>query len=94
MIVTLYETSPSRNFRSEGASCFSALYKPHLVRKQIAVRALCRIKDNALVEDMDRFNIDHGCVDVDIMIERYDKFLSDLLDKHAPNKNIYLWIAL
>ena len=27
---------------------------------------------------------------VDIMIEEYDKYLSDLLDKHAPKKNIYV----
>ena len=36
------------------------------------------------------FNVDEGCVDVDIMIEQYDKYLSDLLDKHAPNNNIYV----
>ena len=40
-------------------------------------------------QDMDRFNVDQGCVDVDIMIEQYDKYLSDLLNKHAPKKNIY-----
>ena len=28
------------------------------------------------------------CVDVDIMIEQYDKHLSDLLDGHAPKNNI------
>ena len=27
---------------------------------------------------------------MDIMIEQYDKYLSHLLDKHAPNKNIYV----
>ena len=27
---------------------------------------------------------------MDIMIEQYDKYLSDLLDKHAPNKNLYV----
>ena len=43
--------------------------RPHPVRKQIAVRALRRIKDDALAEDLDRFNVDQGCVDVDIMIE-------------------------
>ena len=63
--------------------------RPHPVRKQIAVRALRRIKDDALAEDLDRFNVDQGCVDVDIMIEQYDKYLSDLLNKHAPKKNIY-----
>ena len=27
---------------------------------------------------------------MDIMIEQYDKYLSDLLDRHAPKKNIYV----
>ena len=31
-----------------------------------------------------------GCVNVDIMIEQYDKYLSGLLDRHAPKKNIYV----
>ena len=30
------------------------------------------------------------CVDGDIMIEQYDTFLSDLLDKHDPINNIYV----
>ena len=53
--------------------------------------ALRRIKDDALAEDLDRFNVDQGCVDVDIMIEQYDKYLSDLLNKHAQKKYIYMW---
>ena len=28
--------------------------------------------------------------DVDIMIEHYDQYLSDLLNKHAPTKHIYV----
>ena len=64
--------------------------RPHQFRKQIAVRALRRIQDDALAEDLDRFNVDQGCVNVDIMIEQYDKYLSDLLDRHAPKKNI-MW---
>ena len=64
--------------------------RPHPVRKQIAVRAIRRIKDDALAEDLDMFNVDQGCVDVDTMIEQYDKYLSDLLNKHAPKKNIYV----
>ena len=27
---------------------------------------------------------------MDIMIERYDTYLSDLLDRHAPKQNIYV----
>ena len=64
--------------------------RPDPVRKYIAVRALRLIKDDALTEDLDGFNVDQECVNVDIMIERYDKYLSDLLDKHAPNKNKYV----
>ena len=64
--------------------------RPHPVRKQISVRALRRIKDDALAEDLDRFNVDQGCVDVDIMIEQYVKYISDLLNKHAPKNNIYV----
>ena len=66
------------------------MYTPPSSSKQISVRVLRRIKDDALAEDLDRFNVDHGCVDVDIMIEQYDKYLSDLLNKHAPKKNIYV----
>ena len=58
--------------------------------KQITVRALRRIKDDALAEDLDRFYVDQRCVDVDIIIKQYDKYLFDLLDKHAP-KSIYMW---
>ena len=65
--------------------------RPHPVRKQITVRALRRIKDDALAEDLDRFYVDQGCVDVDIIMEQYDKYLSDLLDKHALQKSIYMW---
>ena len=64
--------------------------RPHPVRKQIAVRALRRITDDALAEDLDRFKVDQVCVNVDIIIEQYDKYLSDLLDRHAPKKNIYV----
>ena len=79
------------HLRSPGTSCFSTMYTPPIQFKQIAVRALRRIKDDALAEDLDRFNVDQGCVDVDIMIEQYDKYLSDLLNKHAKkNKNIYV----
>ena len=71
------------------------MYTPHPVRKQITVRADRRIKDDVLAEDLDRFNVDQGCVDVDIMIEQYDKYLSDLLIiyiiRQTCSKNIYMW---
>ena len=57
----------------------------------IVFRSPQLIKDDALAEDLDRFNVDQGCVDVDIMIEQYDQYLSDLLNKHDPKKRIYMW---
>ena len=62
--------------------------RPHPVRKQISVRVIRRIKDDAIVKDLDKFSIDQRCVDVDTMVEMYDRFLSELLDKHAPLKKI------
>ena len=62
--------------------------RPHPVRIQISVRAIRRIKDDAIVKDLDKFSIDQRCVDVDTMVEMYDWFLSELLDKHAPLKKI------
>ena len=37
-----------------------------------------------------RFNVHQGCVNVAIMIEQYDKYLSDLLDSHTTKRNIYV----
>ena len=48
------------------------------------------IKDDALAEDLYKFNVDEGCIDVDIVIEQYSNYLSDLLDKRDPKKNIYV----
>ena len=62
--------------------------RPHPVRKQISVRAIRRIKDDAIVKDPDKFSIDQRCVDVDTMVEMCDRFLSELLDKHSPLKKI------
>ena len=72
------------------ASRFTAMYTSHPVRKQLAVRAIGRMKYDALVEDLNQFSIYQECVDVAIMIEQYDKCLSDLLDKHDPKKNMYV----
>ena len=44
------------------------------VRKQISVRAIRRIKDDAIVKDLDKFSIDQRCVDVDTMVGMYDRF--------------------
>ena len=64
--------------------------RPHPARKQITVRALRRIKDDAIAEDLDRFNVNQVCVDVDIMIEQYDKYLCDLLGQTCYKKHIYV----
>ena len=60
--------------------------RPHPVRKQISVRAIRPIKIDAIVKDLDNFSINQRCVDVDTMVEMYDRFLAELLDKHAPLK--------
>ena len=74
------------HLRSPGTSCFSTMYTPPSSSKTDSGQSTLDI----LAEDLDRFNVDQGCVDVDIMIEQYDKYLSDLLNKHAPKKNIYV----
>ena len=48
--------------------------RTHPVRNQISVRAIRRIKDDALVKDLDKFSNDQGCVYVDTMAEMYDHF--------------------
>ena len=58
--------------------------RTHPVWKQISVRAIRRIKDEAIDKDLDKFSIDQWCVDVDTMVEKYDQFLSE----YAPLKNI------
>ena len=67
--------------------------RPQPVRKQISVLTIRRIKDDAIVKDLDKFSIDQRCANVDTMVEMYDQFLSQLLDKHAPLKK-KLWIDL
>ena len=36
--------------------------------------------------NLDKISIDQRCVDVDTMVEMYDQFLSELLNKLAPLK--------
>ena len=56
--VILYQTSPSLT----------------LVPKQISVRAIRQIKDAAIVKDLDKFSIDQWCIDVNTMVEMYERF--------------------
>ena len=68
-IVILYQTSSSQS-TSDHRALHASLQciRPHPVRKQIAVRAIRRIKDDAIVKDLDKFSIDQMCVDVDTMV--------------------------
>ena len=89
--------APSRILSAHDRVLHASLQCISPVQKQIFVRALRWIKDGALAEDLDNFNVDQWCVNVDIMIEQYDKYLSDLLDRHAPYfvyspLNSYLYI--
>ena len=89
-IITRKECNIISDFISDHRALHASLQciRPHPVRKQIAVRAIRRIKDDAIVKYLDKFSIDQRCVDVDTMVEMYDRFLSELLDKHAPLKKI------
>ena len=62
--------------------------RPHPVRKRLRVRALRRIDGERLDSDLASFTVDNECVDVNTVVARYDGFLSSLLNKHAPLKEI------
>ena len=62
--------------------------RAHPLRKQIQVRALRRINDVALNDDLAGIEIDTECGDVNTMAIQYDDCLRKLLDKHAPLKTI------
>ena len=47
---------------------------PHPVRKQISIRSIRRMNDDAIVKDLDKFSFDQRCVDVNTMVEMYDRF--------------------
>ena len=64
--------------------------RPHPERKEIYVRALRRINNDALEADLAGMDIDMDCNDVNVLVTQYDTFLSDLLDKHAPRKRIFI----
>ena len=62
--------------------------RPHPARKRIQVRALKRIRGDVLDADLASFIVDEECDDVNVVVTQYDNFLSELLDKHAPLKEI------
>ena len=68
--MTLYQIEPSSDFISDHKQLHDSLQciRPHPVRKQLAVRAHRRIKADALAEYLEKFNVDQGCVDVDIVV--------------------------
>ena len=88
-IIKVHILKATKNINSACTFCYNArTVILHPVRKQIVVRAFRRINNAELFGDLDKFSVDQRCVDVDIMNEQYDKFLSDVLDKHSPMKNI------
>ena len=54
----------------------------------MSVRALRLIDGERLDSDLASFIVDNECVDVNTVVARYDEFLSSLLNKHAPLKEI------
>ena len=71
-IVILNQTSPSLTlFLIIEHFALRCNVRPHPVRKQIAVRAIRLIKDDAIVKDLDKLSVDQRCVDVATMVEMY-----------------------
>ena len=63
--------------------------RPHpFFHKRLRVRALRNIDGERLDSDLASFTVDNECVDVNTVVARYDEFLSSLLNKHAPLKEI------
>ena len=56
----------------------------------MSLRALRRIDGEKLDSDRASFTVVNECVDVNTVVARYDEFLSSLLNKHAPLKEIYV----
>ena len=48
---------------------------PHPVRKQIAISAIRRIKNDAIGKNLEKFGIDQGCVDVNTMVEIFNRII-------------------
>ena len=57
-------------------------------RKEMFVRSLKRINDDALIADLTGITIDSKCRDVNPIVNHYDNTLSTILDKHPPLKKI------
>ena len=94
-IITRKDCDYTSNFRvSDFISDHRALHlslrcmRPHPARKRIQVRALRRIRGDVLDADLAGFIVDEECDDVNVVVTQYDDFLSELLDKHAPLKEI------
>ena len=44
------------------------------------------MRENSFFWSLNKFSIEQRCVDVDTMIEMYERFVSELLGKHVPLK--------
>ena len=62
--------------------------RTHPERKEIFVRSLKRINDDALKADLTGITIHSECRDVNSIVNHYDNTLSTILDKHASLKKI------
>ena len=64
--------------------------RPQPARKRIQVRALRCIRNDVLDAGLACFIMDEKCDDVNVVVTQYDDFLSKLLDKYAPLKEILM----
>ena len=94
-IITRKDCDYTSNFRVSDFICdHRALHlslrctRPHPARKHIQVRALKHIRGDVLDADLASFIVGEECDDVNVVVTQYDNFLSELLDKHAPLKEI------
>ena len=62
--------------------------RPYPERKEIFVRSLKRINDDALLADFSDINIDMECRDVNSIVNHYEISLSAIIDEHALLKKI------
>ena len=62
--------------------------RTHPERKEIFVRSLKRLSDDALMASLTGITTDSECRDVNSIVNHYDNTLTTILDKHAPLKKI------
>ena len=67
-----------------------ACKRPHPEKKEIYVRSLRRMDKDALCAGLSAICVNRECSNVHIVVSQYNKDLSKLLDKHAPQKKIQI----